>query len=293
MKIANIQKLAAHTRKVAAEARSTGPKTEKGKLRSALNATRHGLSGMHIVLPGEDGAEYERRLSTVFADLAPHDEAQAQLVALIADGLWKLERLGKMEHAVILARIEELLGLTASAEMASTLSTAMAGMASAITTWEMQPRPIVRGEEFSRRLAMMSSAIGYVSLSVPGISRDITTTCDDLLGRLRGKENDTEVPQDTYIGLAQAARVLMTTLIMQGEQLDATQDGLRKAIASVALPDEAEMKKVARYTKLLEDSLQRRLAALDQLRKLTAGQAVTKEDADRAQEYRVRLRLVS
>lgn len=112
----DIKQLAAKVKTLTTEAGATGPRTEKGKTRSALNAVRHGLAGKHLLLPGEDAAEYERRMDAVFEGLAPADEAQAQLVALVADDLWKLERLGKIEQGASLARIEELLGHTPSAE---------------------------------------------------------------------------------------------------------------------------------------------------------------------------------
>ena len=39
--------------------RSTGPKTKKGKLRSSMNAWRHGLSAKAVVADGENLAEFE------------------------------------------------------------------------------------------------------------------------------------------------------------------------------------------------------------------------------------------
>ena len=38
---------------------SSGPKTREGKQASSRNATRHGLTGTQIVIPGEDAAAYE------------------------------------------------------------------------------------------------------------------------------------------------------------------------------------------------------------------------------------------
>jgi hypothetical protein len=73
-----------------------------------LNALRHGLGAVQAVLPGEDAAEYERRMEAVFEALAPANELEAQLVALIGDDLWRLERLGRVEQGIVLARIEEL-----------------------------------------------------------------------------------------------------------------------------------------------------------------------------------------
>lgn len=68
---------------------------------------------------------------------------------------------------------------------------------------------------------------------------------------------------------------------------------MRKSIATVALPSEAELKKLQRYRKILEEGLQRRLAALDQLRKL--GDATVRSDSEKAtaREFRVKLRVVT
>ncbi|WP_242334614.1 hypothetical protein [Anaeromyxobacter sp. SG66] len=293
MKLVDIKELAAQVKTLTAEGRATGPKTEKGKTRSALNAVRHGLAGKHLLLPGEDAVEYERRMDAVFEGLAPADEAQAQLVALVADDLWKLERLGKIEQGASLARIEELLGHTGSAETCSTLTTAMSGMARAITTWEAEPLPLERDEEFRRRYQLLAGAITFVELSVPGVPADILKACDELQERVRGKKDDPVVPRDAYLALAHAARVVMASLLAQGDQLDAIQEDLRKAIATLALPDEAELKKLARYRKLLEDGLQRRLAALEQLRKLGSAAGRSEEEKATARGYRVKLRVVA
>ena len=39
--------------------RSTGPRTDSGKQRSALNALRHGLTAASAVLPSEDQAAFD------------------------------------------------------------------------------------------------------------------------------------------------------------------------------------------------------------------------------------------
>ena len=77
-----------------------------------------------------------------------------------------------------------------------------------------------------------------------------------------------------------------------GKQQDIEQDELRAGIAGIALPDEAELKKLARYRAMLEASIQRRLTALEQLRRLTAENVTGEKDVERAKEYRVKLRLV-
>lgn len=293
MKLVDIKQLASEVKTLTAEAKATGPKTERGKTRSAINAVKHGLAGKHLLLPGENSAEYERRIDAVFEALDPKDEAQAQLVALIADDLWKLERLGKIEQGVTLARVEELLGHTASAETSGTLTTAMSGMVNAITTWEAEPIPAERDDEFRRRYTLLSGSISFVELTVPGIPADVLKACVNLQERVRGTKDDATVPRDAYLALAHAARVLIDLLLREGEKVSAVQDNLQKSIATLALPDEAELKKLARYRKILEDGLQRRLAALEQLRKLSVAVARSEEEKAAARGYRVKLRVVT
>ncbi len=51
--------------------KSTGPRTEEGKTRSAKNALKHGLLARDTVLPGEDPADFDRQLSALEADIQP------------------------------------------------------------------------------------------------------------------------------------------------------------------------------------------------------------------------------
>jgi len=52
-------------------AHSCGPKTEEGKKRSSLNATRHGLTARAVVLPREDQNEYLAFSKKIIDDLDP------------------------------------------------------------------------------------------------------------------------------------------------------------------------------------------------------------------------------
>ena len=81
-------------------------------------------------------------------------------------------------------------------------------------------------------------------------------------------------------------------LLARGEVEQARGDEVRNAVATIPLPAESELKKRARYRKALEDSLQRRLQALDPMRKLATDRLVAQSDAAAAREYRIRLRLV-
>jgi hypothetical protein len=280
-------------KKVTSKTTATGPRTEKGKLRSALNATRHGLAGRGLLLPGEDAARYQERLDGVFAALAPQDDAQAEVVALVGDDLHKLNRLAEIERGVTLGRIEQLLGLTDSAEKAGIIGNAITVMGSALVAWSEQPIPTEKDDAFTRRFRTMAGAVAVVEATVTDISSATLETCNELLTQLHGRRGEAEVPQAAYAELFQAARQLLTDLLDRGHAQDAAQDELRAAIAGIALPDKEELAKLARYRSMLETSLQRRLGALEQLRRLSAGMVAGQADAEKAKEYRVKLRVVA
>ena len=293
MDTADIRNLAAKVNKLADGARSTGPRTEAGKLRSALNATRHGLAGRNLLLPGEDPVEYETRMDEIFSTLAPRDAGEAQLVALVADDTWKLGRLARIEKGITLGRIEELLALTGSGKKAGTIVNAIHQMGNALVTWTAEPVPTTRSPDFNRRYTTMAEAVALVHATVIGIPVSLIEACDAALDEVRGKRDDVAISLSSYTQVFQVARELMTALLDTGRAQDVEQDELRAAIAGIALPDEAELKKLARYRSMLELSVQRRLVALEQLRKLVAGNEAGEKDLERAKEFRVRLRIVA
>ncbi len=292
MTLIDIRQLGADVKKLADHAKATGPKSAEGKLRSSINAVKHGLAGKNLLLPGEDASEYEVRMDAVFTALGPEDEAQAQLVALVADDMWKLDRLARIEKGITLGRIEELLGMTQTAGKAGRTANALMALGTALRSWEAQPIPTERGAEFSRRLTTMSDAVDLVAGLAADIPADAIENCNDLVMRLFGKQTGSAVPMDLYGATFEAAGKLMSLLFELGERDEAAQQELREAIAGISLPDEAELKKLARYRRMLEESVQRRLQALDQLRKMKVAQ--TSPDAvAKVREFRVKLRVVA
>ena len=81
--------------------KSTGPRTERGKERSRLNALRHGLRAKHLVARGEDFADFGRFSAELRATFKPADPFEEQLVEDIAMTSWRLRRLWKTEAEVL------------------------------------------------------------------------------------------------------------------------------------------------------------------------------------------------
>ena len=84
---------------------STGPRTDAGKQRSSLNATKHGLTAQTVVLPSEDPAQYEAHRAQFFDEYQPATPTETQLVQELVDTSWRLNRIPLLEAGLI-ARAE-------------------------------------------------------------------------------------------------------------------------------------------------------------------------------------------
>ncbi len=87
--------------------KSTGPRTEEGKSRSAKNALKHGLLARDTVLPGEDPADFDRQLSALEADIQPANSLEFELVRQIADAQWRMRRLTRLETGFLAAAVDD------------------------------------------------------------------------------------------------------------------------------------------------------------------------------------------
>jgi hypothetical protein len=85
---------------------SSGPRTLEGKQASSRNATRHGLTGSQIVMPGEDAAAYEELRRGLWQTFKPANDAERLLAHQIAANAWRLMRAQRVETA-FLAKLTE------------------------------------------------------------------------------------------------------------------------------------------------------------------------------------------
>ena len=87
--------------------KSSGPRTEEGKTRSAKNALKHGLLARDTVMPGEDPADFDRQLSALEADIQPANSLEFELVRQIADTQWRMRRLTRLETGFLAAAVDD------------------------------------------------------------------------------------------------------------------------------------------------------------------------------------------
>ena len=86
--------------------KSTGPRTTEGKARASKNALKHGLTAQDAVIPGEDPAAFDRHLTKLEDTYLPRNYVEKQIVHQIADTMWRIKRLSRIETTVISASIE-------------------------------------------------------------------------------------------------------------------------------------------------------------------------------------------
>ena len=83
--------------------KSTGPRTNEGKARSAQNALKHGLLARDAVLPDEDPADFDRQLCDLEDTIEPKNALEFELVRQIVDAQWRLRRLTRLETGYLAA----------------------------------------------------------------------------------------------------------------------------------------------------------------------------------------------
>jgi hypothetical protein len=81
--------------------KSTGPKTEEGKIVVSQNATKHGLLSSQTLLPWEKSCSLEEFRQNLIAELQPKGELEMLLIDRIASLIWRLRRACKIETAIL------------------------------------------------------------------------------------------------------------------------------------------------------------------------------------------------
>ncbi len=91
--------------------RATGPTSPEGKAKVSLNALKTGLTGRTVLVPSDDSGAYAQHVANITAEFKPVGPRESALVQSIADTLWRLERIPRLEmsiYAVGRAKFAEL-----------------------------------------------------------------------------------------------------------------------------------------------------------------------------------------
>jgi hypothetical protein len=77
--------------------KSTGPRTQNGKMNSRQNAVRHGLTAETVVVPIEDVEDYKSFEASIVLDYDAQSAVERELVLRLASLLWRLRRATAIE----------------------------------------------------------------------------------------------------------------------------------------------------------------------------------------------------
>src|ERR1700682_6125289 len=81
--------------------KSSGPASPKGRVRSSLNALRHGLTARVVVLPSEDMAAYHAFSTEIVDSLDAQTPVERQFAQTIADNQWRINRIRSIEDGML------------------------------------------------------------------------------------------------------------------------------------------------------------------------------------------------
>src|ERR1039457_529758 len=87
-------------------AKSRGPTTEEGKLRSSQNSLKHGMHARTIILPGESQEEYDQLRDEYLEQFVPAGPAERHEVETLYNAEWRIQRMRRMEVAHVKYRID-------------------------------------------------------------------------------------------------------------------------------------------------------------------------------------------
>lgn len=84
--------------------KSSGPRSLEGKMRSSLNAVKHGLTAETVVIGDEDPREFEKFRKELLDHYGPQAPDERELVGYVAGIYWRLRRFPIFEAAISEAR---------------------------------------------------------------------------------------------------------------------------------------------------------------------------------------------
>jgi hypothetical protein len=87
--------------------KSTGPRPPEGRLASSLNAVRHGLTAVQLVVSVEEEAEFQEILQDFQAELKPTGTLEQALFDQVVAAHWRMRRLREIKTGYFELRLTE------------------------------------------------------------------------------------------------------------------------------------------------------------------------------------------
>jgi hypothetical protein len=164
---------------------STGPITEEGKDRSSQNATRHGFTGLTLIVTPEERELYQAHVQATFAEHRPAGHRQTLLVQQLADIDWSLQQIS-VEQANTISLLNALqvqIGHTCGDPIyaAGILAPVIRGL-NTLSIYESRRRRAAKG--IAEELAALQSAAPIPNKTEPPPEIGFVRSSDEIPSRL-------------------------------------------------------------------------------------------------------------
>lgn len=273
------------------EAKTTGggPRTTLGKARASGNSVTHGLRSAGVLLPGEDEGEYAAHLEGVLRAFGPLGCAETHAVAVLAERMWLQDRWHRALRDDTVEEVRKRVAGSPEAMQARQVDAAVVAfdtLKQALDTVDVTDPDVIPDLV---RLARAVLAVGReAELDVSRLAAVAVA--------IEGLEGTTVTPE----GLDVFAAVVEDTSRTLGEMKSVADDKVKKlerVLMLSAMPNDNDVKRMSRYGKMIDASVEQQLVILERLRgqRKVRGEGQTASDSSLGRHdgpHEVRLRVI-
>jgi hypothetical protein len=251
-------------------ARSGGPRTPEGRVRSSVNRTTHGLNSVRLLLATEDVEEYRRHVDEWTESLGPATAAEHQIVQLVADLMWRLKRVERIEQRRALAILDDLVEQApewATRARAHDLVLALDTVARMVASSPV-PVPTSKAAGFLVGVRGVENLLELLRAALAPAMWPEGSVCAFRAAVEKFAEDTVIEPSvsETFTAVGASAAALGTAVRNFLPTLDAAVEKARTMISTEALLVDDEDRRFERHRRILEASVARQLDLLAKVR---------------------------
>jgi len=262
--------------------KSTGPKTQSGKLHSSRNSWKHGILSAQVpVIDGrgrENAQQFGALLAKLQKDLEPCGTLEDLLVQQIAIAYWRLARVHRCEAAEIAKNSESVEDRFDEHQRQSVAEGDPDLMRNSSRGIEMFSQTL-------RRADMELKLVGYLTdLTISRLAASSGSEVGEFLEVFKQMTKDAaKAPTpDGLTDKALGAKLTRRALAVCGPYVDELMEYVNARervrwnndLLSASLPDPAAVDRLLRYEASIQRGLDRSLARLERLQRMRKGEAV-------------------
>lgn len=244
------------------QAKSTGggPRTTVGKAKASSNSVTHGLRSAGVLLPGEDEGQYAAHLEGVLRAFGPVSYTETHAAAVLAERMWLQDRWHRALRDDTVDEVQARVKASPEALRARQVDAAVVAfdtLKQALDTIDItEPDVIPDLVKFARAVV----AVGReADLDVPALAA-VAVAIDELVSA-----NDGPDAAEKFGAFAVVVEDTRRTLGEMKNVADEKVKKLERLLMLSAIPRDDDVKRLSRYGKMIDASVDQQLAILGRL----------------------------